>query len=563
MSTGPLLPGQFNPTVQQSFTAASTSGALVGNLNKKALTSLPDQDDQHQDGETSHLSAAALQLQKEASGANAEQHLKNAQNSGAFSDIDDQMTQDGGEQNEVNERRRQAELEKGKDGRGLEAGVQTGRTVVGGQTLDLQEVSEQVEALDSRPPEDILSERGKDPIPAHAAAFATGTVNNQPADKLADIKPLPETRLADMEPELQPVPTLPVEVEPHELPVNGSAKNPGGAVPIETPPEVQAHMESQVAEQAMQAQNAGAGGEMLLADGSSAGVNGAGWAPGSHLVSGTDTQPKSDPAAASRAAVQTAREQLAASNPTYGECLKQIDAQAGGDEAKATTITRDSCLSLLTQGPEGQAIWSTCQADAAKTQGDPHMLFCERGRSYLDSLGLPPDHQQGKEAYAALNLMEASQKHLKTLGADAPAPQPQPEAQAPTGSAAAVGGVGTALTVDQAYSRWDNSITEGVTSKDEEAQKASKKVLQQAIEATEAEAAEYAQQQQPYDRDYGMALWMRKAIEAHPVGGDYNAQDTPTGKALAGMYNASGDYLSARLAEIQRQRNAQTGDNQD
>lgn len=364
-----------NYTPQSYITNAANSGAV--DMKKLAgMQHTPDEEDTHRTrGEDTQLSKLAQQTIDETQKQQQGHAAENAHQSGADSEIMDDLNRDGNEENEVHERGRQHELGKSKDG----------RAVVPGHGADAQRTSTNVAGHDEagveisdigRSPEEVLSD-----VPGHSAAFARGSVEAQLAnpgqvDKLTEIKPLPDQQRIEADsPELQPVQTLgPVLGDKETGEVSHPSPSTEGRAPTsvaqEFDPEQMKHMEQVVAEQALAREQAGEG-EMLIAGGGAAG--------NSNGVSQDLNARKSE--------VNTnflnARNELLESTSaldSYGwsPICGQILQQHGGNEGAAAHDLAGRMHGILMGDAGLKQIWNETSG-----QPDGHKQFVDRSRQYM------------------------------------------------------------------------------------------------------------------------------------------------------------------------------------
>lgn len=366
-----------NLTPHSYISNASQAGGLGAQLKGLQRTG-DDEAEAHAHKEEAQLSRLAQQSIEESQAQQEGRGAENARQSGADSEIMDDLHQDGGEENEVHERHRQHELGKTRDGSEVIPG-QGAQTHQQGNGVVHEEAGVELSEI-GRSPEEVLSD-----VPGHSAAFAKGSVEAQLANpaqvgKLTEIKPLPDQQRIEADsPELQPVNSLgPVLGDKESGEVSQPSPQTEGRAPTTVPqeydPEQMAHMEQVVAEQQLARQNSG-DEEMLIAGG----------LPGGSGV-GQQTQAMDDPNARKaelNTNFLTARNELIQSTGDleqygWGAMCGQLLQKHGGNEGAAAYELRGMMHGVLTKDPGLAQIWqeSSQNPDGLKS-------FVDRSRQYI------------------------------------------------------------------------------------------------------------------------------------------------------------------------------------
>ncbi len=199
--------GNYVPPQSAFVSNAAQAGGLSAAMKGLQRTAEDDQERVHhqESAQLSRLAQQAIdQSQQQQQGRGAE----NARQSGADSDILDDLHHDPGEDTETRDRNRRMGVGQTQDERALAAGARTGAAQGNGSPGSQDEEGVELAEI-GRSPDEVLSD-----VPGHSRAFAQGSVEAQLAtpgqvEKLTEIKEIPEEKRIEADtPELQPLAAL-------------------------------------------------------------------------------------------------------------------------------------------------------------------------------------------------------------------------------------------------------------------------------------------------------------------------------------------------------------------
>ncbi len=392
--------GNFVPQQSQFISNAAQAGGLSAAMKGLQRTAEDDQEKVHHQ-ETAQLSRLAQQAIDSSTQQQQGKAAENARQSGADSDIFDDLHHDPGEDTETRDRNRRMGVGQTQDERALAAGVKTGNAQGNGAPGSHHEEGVELAEV-GRSPEEVLSD-----VPGHSRAFAQGSVEAQLAtpgqvEKLTEIKQIPEEKRIEADtPELQPVAALgPILGDRESGEVSHPSPQTEGRAPTSVAedyhPDAMRAMEANVVAQSAPPD------EMHIA-----GQNGsAGWVPRDDIGVGTET--KSEPPVA-RARQELLNSTAALSEYGWDGNFQDMLRNANGNEFGAAHQARSTMHSFLVQDPQLSQIWKECSADP-KTDGVK--AFCDRSRAYMDESGGKYDARDLDAARKMVNCMEASHNYL-------------------------------------------------------------------------------------------------------------------------------------------------------